>query len=293
MPISDHPEYPKGHFTEVYEELIKPVVISSGYECQRADDSAASHMIHVEIVNQVVNADLCICDLSTRNPNVLFEYGIRQAYDKPTVLMKDDKTGRIFDVDVFRFCEYDHSLRVGTAKAAQARLSSAIADTIVSQGKDNQLFSLVSFLKLQKAAMSSKDVRPEDARFALIEKRLEAFQYTMERFLTTNINSASDRERRFLREREFRRKAEYEKKLKANLDDVRFAALESGDHVLDLSAELGKPTFLTKDREGDIILFGDDGPKIFETVGQLLDYSRDAWTPSINRKALMFLESIK
>lgn len=112
MPISDVDGYPIGHFNEVYQQLIKPAVEASGYECSLASSTSSAHMIQLEVVTKVATAGLCICDLSTNNPNVLFEYGIRQAFDLPTVLIKDDKTRRIFDLSGFRDIEYDHNLRI-------------------------------------------------------------------------------------------------------------------------------------------------------------------------------------
>lgn len=41
---------------------------------------------------------MAICDLSSRNPNVMYELGIRQAYGKKVVLIQDDATDKIFDV---------------------------------------------------------------------------------------------------------------------------------------------------------------------------------------------------
>ena len=55
---------------------------------------------------------MAICDLSSRNPNVLYELGIRQAFNKPVSLIKDAKTIRIFDIQGFRDIVYDESLRI-------------------------------------------------------------------------------------------------------------------------------------------------------------------------------------
>jgi hypothetical protein len=89
-------------------------------------------MIQLDVVTKVATADLCICDLSTNNPNVMFEYGIRQAFDKPTVLIKDDRTRRIFDLSGFRDIEYDHTLRIANTLAAREQITKA-SPTALSQ----------------------------------------------------------------------------------------------------------------------------------------------------------------
>lgn len=38
MPISNQGEYSEGHFTKVYEQIIKPAVENCGYEAYRVDD---------------------------------------------------------------------------------------------------------------------------------------------------------------------------------------------------------------------------------------------------------------
>ena len=56
----------------------------------------------MDILQQILACDMAICDLSSRNPNVFYELGFRQAFDKKTVLMIDDKTIRPFDISAIR-----------------------------------------------------------------------------------------------------------------------------------------------------------------------------------------------
>ena len=56
-------------------------------------------MIQSTIINDLIQADLVIADLTEHNPNVKFELSVRMAQDKPVVLMKAEVTGPLFDVD--------------------------------------------------------------------------------------------------------------------------------------------------------------------------------------------------
>lgn len=96
MPISDADGYEKGHFTRVYEHLIKPAVIEAGFEPVRADDTSKANFIVVDILQQILKCDIAICDLSSRNPNVFYELGIRQAFNLRTILIKDNRTAMPF-----------------------------------------------------------------------------------------------------------------------------------------------------------------------------------------------------
>ena len=83
------------HFEHVYEQIIKPAVESEGYEAYRVDDDKISNSIIAKIFKAAQTCPMAVCDLSDQNPNVLYELGLRQAYDKPVVLIKDDITKEI------------------------------------------------------------------------------------------------------------------------------------------------------------------------------------------------------
>lgn len=102
MPISDVDGYSDGHFDRVYKHIILPACQQAGYEAIRADATAKSNVIIIDILENALNCNIAICDLSARNPNVFYELGFRQAFDKKTVLMIDDKTIRPFDISAIR-----------------------------------------------------------------------------------------------------------------------------------------------------------------------------------------------
>ena len=112
MPIADMDGYDTGHFDRVYSHLIKPACELAGYQAVRADDVASSNYIIIDILHKILDSEMVLCDLSGRNPNVLYELGIRQAFNLPTVLIKDIKTNKIFDIQGLRYTEYNQSLRV-------------------------------------------------------------------------------------------------------------------------------------------------------------------------------------
>ena len=69
------------------------------------------------IVNQLLDADLVIADLTENNPNVLFELGLRLSEDKLVALIRAKGTPAIFDVDnMLRVYEYDPNLWLSTVE---------------------------------------------------------------------------------------------------------------------------------------------------------------------------------
>jgi len=84
---------PKGFFDEVLRALIAPSGRDAGFEVITANRDG-SDVIQATIVNQLLDADLVIADLTENNPNVLFELGLRIAEDKPVALIRAKRDAR-------------------------------------------------------------------------------------------------------------------------------------------------------------------------------------------------------
>ena len=101
---------PEGFFKEVLNSLIIPAGIDAGFNVDTAQKQG-SDVIQSTIVNDLLEADLVIADLTDHNPNVLFELGMRMNADLPVALIKSRDTGKIFDVDnMLRVYEYNQNL---------------------------------------------------------------------------------------------------------------------------------------------------------------------------------------
>jgi hypothetical protein len=73
----------------------------------RADKIAESGRITIQIYQHLVEADICVVDLTGLNPNVLYELGIRQALLKPYILIARKGTELPFDLQDARTFFYD------------------------------------------------------------------------------------------------------------------------------------------------------------------------------------------
>jgi hypothetical protein len=107
---------PLGFFKEVLDSLLIPAGIDADFTIETANKQG-SDVIQSTIINDLLEADLVIADLTDHNPNVLFELGVRMAADKPVALIKSKDTGRIFDIDnMLRVYEYDQNLWKSTVE---------------------------------------------------------------------------------------------------------------------------------------------------------------------------------
>lgn len=157
MPISDVDGYPKGHFDRVYKHIIEPACRQVGYEPIRADETSKTNVIIVDILKNILACDMAICDLSARNPNVFYELGFRQAFNKKTVLMKDEKTNRPFDISAIRSFEYQSSLRIDLVNEAIEKLAKALIETeAMTKEETNSLLKLLAIDSPAKLPQSLK-----------------------------------------------------------------------------------------------------------------------------------------
>ncbi len=73
-------------FNVIYKKLIMPALEEAGFEPFRADEETTSGDILTDMFQELLLADLCLCDLSIDNANVYYELGIRHAFRKRGVV---------------------------------------------------------------------------------------------------------------------------------------------------------------------------------------------------------------
>lgn len=138
-----------GFFDEVLRALIAPSGRDAGFEVVTANRDG-SDVIQATIVNQLLDADLVIADLTENNPNVLFELGLRIAEDKPIALIRAKGTPAIFDVDnMLRVFEYDPNLWTSTIEHDRTKLLEHIKGSW--ENRDSAL-TFMKILRDRKAA---------------------------------------------------------------------------------------------------------------------------------------------
>ena len=191
MPIADAEGYPKGHFSHVYENIIKPSCSSAGFNPVRADDVAETNLIHLDILKKLIETPLAICDLSSRNPNVLFELGIRQAFDMPVVLIQEEGTKKIFDIAPLRYLEYSKEMKYHDVLEIQESLKVSILATAKADSDAANVNSIVKLLALSSGAQIP-DL--ENGKEGLALKYLQAEVQDMRGLLEQSImNTKSNR----------------------------------------------------------------------------------------------------
>lgn len=114
-PIDPKDGYNPEHFEYIEKKLSKEIedIENSSYSfvCNGlVSDSTGVSSITRTIIKKIFNADIVIVDISTLNPNVMFELGLRLSLPKMTIIIKDDETTLPFDIKDFYILSYPHSL---------------------------------------------------------------------------------------------------------------------------------------------------------------------------------------
>jgi tetratricopeptide (TPR) repeat protein len=154
---------------QTYKNIIKPAVTIAGYECIRADEIRDSGLIDKTMYALLMQADLVIADITTYNPNALYELGIRHAVRPFSTIIMKEKSGKIpFDLDHNRMFMYTHlGEDIGADEAARCQTELVILIKKVADYKqvDSPLYEFIREI--------APPVLPENEFFKVIDELAE------------------------------------------------------------------------------------------------------------------------
>lgn len=131
MPISAMGDYSPEHWSEMRDILSECIgsISEFKFHVKMVSDADDVAVIHKTIVQNLYKSDIVICDVSGKNPNVMFELGMRLAFDKPTVIIKDDATEYPFDTGIIEHITYPRDHRFAKMRIFTNRLKEKVLAT--------------------------------------------------------------------------------------------------------------------------------------------------------------------
>ena len=141
-------------FNAIYSVLIKPALEEAGFEPFRADEETASGDILTDMFQELLLADMVLCDLSIDNANAFYELGIRHALRKRGVVhIQAGRAYMPFDIFNVRTLPY-HITREGVPDPEYIRsdikaIARMVRDTWASDrdAVHSPIYNLLSGLK--------------------------------------------------------------------------------------------------------------------------------------------------
>lgn len=170
MPISLIDGCLPEHWADVL-GIIKDVCLNNDFTPNLVSDADDIGVIHNRIIENIYSSDIVICDVSCKNANVMFELGMRLAFDKPTIIIKDDLTGYSFDTSLIEHLEYPRDLRFTTINKFKENLGKKLKATHEKAINDpNYSTFLKNFGKYKIAHLEDREVTSDTFILNAIEE---------------------------------------------------------------------------------------------------------------------------
>lgn len=150
-------------FDRVHEEIIKPAVESLAaekllIECIRCDEVEKSGLIHDRMIRYILDSEVAVVDITTLNPNVFYELGIRHALnDRVTVLIRRKGTANPFNITGMNTIDYD--LDAENAEHARTSIRNFIRNGLLSSARDSLVYAVIPSLEVSSGQGAISDCR--------------------------------------------------------------------------------------------------------------------------------------
>lgn len=174
--------------------IIKEVLENEpfNYDVKRADKDVSPGSINSAVINDIINADLAIADLSERNPNAFYELGIRHAFKKPVIHMIREGETIPFDNLDQRCISFSTASWEGIL-AARENLRRCVNYVSSSEYKPSNPVGMAQAIQHLSNEGDEKGVL-----IATLIEKVDALQKKLEHKASTNSLMSSQKERNHL-----------------------------------------------------------------------------------------------
>ncbi|MGY2133621.1 hypothetical protein ACW9KT_15435 [Hymenobacter sp. HD11105] len=167
MPMSGSGDYSAEHWAQI-RTIIEDAAEEAGFKARIVSTNTSQGIIQSNLVNNLDRDEIVICDLSNNNPNVMIELGMRIAFGKPFILIKDNVTNFSSDIGLIIHELYTKDMLYPEMKAFKNKLSVLIkakAEEVKSPGYKSFIstFSVkeVDFDDIQSEKIGVKELLTE------------------------------------------------------------------------------------------------------------------------------------
>lgn len=169
MPISSIDGCNEQHWIDVM-GIITESIESAGFTAKLVSAADDVGIIQKRIIQNLYENPIVVCDVSGKNPNVMFELGMRLAFDKPTIIIKDDQTSYSFDTSPIEHLEYPRDLRFTKIVSFKEELKDKIKATYKRSIEDTEYTTFLKhFGTFTVSKLDSKELSKEDYIIAELE----------------------------------------------------------------------------------------------------------------------------
>ncbi len=166
-----------------YKKIIRPAIEAANCKCIRADEIIESGIIDRSMYALLYYADVVIADISTFNPNAIYELGVRHTL-RPfsTIIIKEDEGKIPFDIAHDRMISYKHlgnEISEQETKKCIPQLCDLIKSVVSDPRVDSPLYTFIP--STEQPRISEDEIQSiigelkdnEDTIYALTERAKE------------------------------------------------------------------------------------------------------------------------
>lgn len=161
MPISPIDSCSEEHWRDV-KLILSEAIEDAGFSPQLVSDADEVGIIQKRIIQNLYENPVVVCDVSAKNPNVMFELGMRLAFDRPTIIVKDDKTSYSFDTSPVEHLTYPRDLRFSKIVEFKEALAEKIKATYDKSQSDTSYTTFLKNFGTFKVTQLKTEIVPQD-----------------------------------------------------------------------------------------------------------------------------------
>lgn len=170
MPIASMgSDYPESHWMDI-RTIINRAIEKAGFIPRIVSEADDATLIQKSIIQNIYNDPIIVCDVSNKNANVMFELGMRLAFNKPVVIIKDDITGYSFDTSNIEHIGYRKDLRFQTIESFINSLTKKIKATYEKSISENPQPFLSHFGNFKVSTIDNQTIGAPEALEQLLNK---------------------------------------------------------------------------------------------------------------------------
>lgn len=168
MPISKIGDCTQQHWQEV-KGIIEDAIKAAEFTPLLVSDADDSGIIQHRIVQNIYDNEMIVCDVSCKNPNVMFELGMRLAFDKPTIIIMDNDTPYSFDTAPIEHLTYPRNLNYYDILDFKEKLTQKIKATYESYLNQTANTFLKNFGEFRVASIEHREGEINDVILSRLE----------------------------------------------------------------------------------------------------------------------------
>ncbi|MGB5919491.1 hypothetical protein [Arcobacter sp.] len=147
--------------------VLEPLLNEKDFEVIVAHRIDSPGSITGQVIEHIINDELVIANLTTLNPNVMYELGVRHATRKPIISLAESGTNLPFDISDERTIFYKND--IAGVFDIKSKLSNMIDEAILDKEPDNPIYRVIKQNIMKK-------VHPNDDFQSYLVERLDEFE---------------------------------------------------------------------------------------------------------------------